>query len=70
MGDILVIEMNNIKFLSKGNVYYYSEEKEDGGCGCGSFVIMLTGHELNTGFTCVSFLIPHKSYVMVYACNP
>lgn len=51
MGDILVIEMNSIKFLSKGDVYYHSEEKEDGGCGCDSFVIVLTGHELNTGFT-------------------
>lgn len=46
MGDILVIEMNSIKFLSKGNVYYHSEEKEDGGYGCGSFVIVLAGHEL------------------------
>lgn len=51
MGDILGIEMNSIKFLNKGNVYYHSEEKEDGGCGCGSFVIVLAGHELNTGFT-------------------
>lgn len=43
MGDILGIEMSSIKFLNKGNVYYHSEEKEDGGCGCGSFVIGLLG---------------------------